>query len=90
MIVGLLLKCIVKSKAIEQFLAIIGVYFNELVHFCVNRLFRNKNRESLECKQIIKSLTEQKRIIMTCARKIYWEIDNLQNIYKTATIYSTL
>lgn len=52
-----LLKFIVKSKAIERFLAIIGVYFNELVHFCVNRLFRNKNRESLECKQIIKSFT---------------------------------
>lgn len=41
-----LLKFIVKSKAIEQFLGIIGVYFNELVHFCVNPLFRNKNRES--------------------------------------------
>lgn len=84
-----LLKFIVKSKATEQFLAIIGVYFNELVHFCVNRLFRNKNRESLECKQIIKSFTEQKRIIM-CARTIYWEIENLHNIYKTATIYSNL
>lgn len=52
-----LLKFIMKSKAFEQFLAIIGVYFNELVHFCVNHLFRNKKRKSLECKQIIKSFS---------------------------------